>query len=99
MLVCFQKLMYCPLFPVLPVKNLEFTVFVFSGVDRGQHPLLAKTRPFVLVDGQRQSLAEALQVSGMKMAFRTGFSGLLGVVVTLMGHSRLDKVHIDLLVV
>ncbi|XP_030606048.1 disintegrin and metalloproteinase domain-containing protein 15 isoform X2 [Archocentrus centrarchus] len=32
-----------------------------TGVDRGQHPLLAKTRPFVLVDGQRQSLAEALQ--------------------------------------
>lgn len=32
-----------------------------TGVDRRWRPLLGKTRPFVLVDGQRRSLAEALQ--------------------------------------
>ncbi|XP_056237595.1 disintegrin and metalloproteinase domain-containing protein 15 isoform X1 [Seriola aureovittata] len=32
-----------------------------TGVDRRRHPLLEKIRPFVVVDGQRQSLAEALQ--------------------------------------
>ncbi|XP_034467400.1 disintegrin and metalloproteinase domain-containing protein 12 isoform X3 [Hippoglossus hippoglossus] len=32
-----------------------------TGVDRRWRPVLEKTRPFVLVDGQRRSLAEALQ--------------------------------------
>uniref|UniRef100_UPI0037E8E9D3 disintegrin and metalloproteinase domain-containing protein 12 isoform X2 n=1 Tax=Semicossyphus pulcher TaxID=241346 RepID=UPI0037E8E9D3 len=32
-----------------------------TGVDRWWRPLLGKTRPFILVDGQRRSLAEALQ--------------------------------------
>ncbi|XP_053288866.1 disintegrin and metalloproteinase domain-containing protein 15 isoform X4 [Pleuronectes platessa] len=32
-----------------------------TGADRGWRPLLEKTRPFVLMDGQRRSLAEALQ--------------------------------------
>uniref|UniRef100_A0AAZ1XTC9 ADAM metallopeptidase domain 15 n=1 Tax=Oreochromis aureus TaxID=47969 RepID=A0AAZ1XTC9_OREAU len=32
-----------------------------TGVDRRQRPLLAKTRPFVLVDGRRRSLAEAFR--------------------------------------
>ncbi|XP_005941115.1 disintegrin and metalloproteinase domain-containing protein 12 isoform X2 [Haplochromis burtoni] len=32
-----------------------------TGVDRRQRPLLAKTRPFVLVDGQRRSLEEAFR--------------------------------------
>ncbi|XP_028254716.1 disintegrin and metalloproteinase domain-containing protein 12 isoform X2 [Parambassis ranga] len=32
-----------------------------TGVDRRRRPLLEKTRPFILVDGQRRSLAEALQ--------------------------------------
>ncbi|XP_047217575.1 disintegrin and metalloproteinase domain-containing protein 15 isoform X3 [Girardinichthys multiradiatus] len=32
-----------------------------SGVDRLRRPFLEKTRPFVLVDGQRRSLAEAVQ--------------------------------------
>ncbi|XP_070767593.1 disintegrin and metalloproteinase domain-containing protein 12 [Enoplosus armatus] len=32
-----------------------------TGVDRSWRPLLEKTRPFILVDGQRRSLAEALQ--------------------------------------
>ncbi|XP_040900593.1 disintegrin and metalloproteinase domain-containing protein 15 isoform X3 [Toxotes jaculatrix] len=32
-----------------------------TGVDRWRRPLLEKTRPFILVDGQRRSLAEALQ--------------------------------------
>ncbi|XP_037532434.1 disintegrin and metalloproteinase domain-containing protein 15 [Nematolebias whitei] len=31
------------------------------GVDRRRRPVLEKTRPFILVDGQRRSLAEALQ--------------------------------------
>ncbi|XP_043973363.1 disintegrin and metalloproteinase domain-containing protein 15 isoform X2 [Gambusia affinis] len=32
-----------------------------TGVDRQRRPFLEKTRPFVLVDGQRRSLAEAVQ--------------------------------------
>ncbi|XP_045900594.1 disintegrin and metalloproteinase domain-containing protein 12 isoform X2 [Micropterus dolomieu] len=32
-----------------------------TGVDRWRRPLLEKTRPFIVVDGQRRSLAEALQ--------------------------------------
>ncbi|XP_074539619.1 disintegrin and metalloproteinase domain-containing protein 12 isoform X2 [Halichoeres trimaculatus] len=32
-----------------------------TGVDRRLRPLLGRTRPFILVDGQRRSLAEALQ--------------------------------------
>ncbi|XP_062254953.1 disintegrin and metalloproteinase domain-containing protein 15 isoform X5 [Platichthys flesus] len=32
-----------------------------TGVDRGWRPLLEKTRPFVLMDGERRSLTEALQ--------------------------------------
>uniref|UniRef100_A0A3P8PP56 Uncharacterized protein n=1 Tax=Astatotilapia calliptera TaxID=8154 RepID=A0A3P8PP56_ASTCA len=32
-----------------------------TGVDRRQRPLLAKTRPFVLVDGRRRSLEEAFR--------------------------------------
>ncbi|XP_044062736.1 disintegrin and metalloproteinase domain-containing protein 12 isoform X4 [Siniperca chuatsi] len=32
-----------------------------TGVDRRRRPLLEKTRPFVVVDGQRRSLSEALQ--------------------------------------
>lgn len=32
-----------------------------TGVDRWRRPLLQKTRPFVLVDGRRRSLTEALQ--------------------------------------
>ncbi|XP_023820253.1 disintegrin and metalloproteinase domain-containing protein 15 isoform X4 [Oryzias latipes] len=32
-----------------------------TGADRRRRPLLAKTRPFILVDGRRRSLAQALQ--------------------------------------
>ncbi|KAM9852018.1 disintegrin and metalloproteinase domain-containing protein 12 [Aulostomus maculatus] len=32
-----------------------------SGINRRRRPLLEKTRPFILVNGQRRSLAEALQ--------------------------------------
>ncbi|XP_042345655.1 LOW QUALITY PROTEIN: disintegrin and metalloproteinase domain-containing protein 15 [Plectropomus leopardus] len=39
-------------------ESLTSTV---TGVDRWRRPLLEKTRPFVLVDGQRRSLAAALQ--------------------------------------
>lgn len=48
--------------PALPV----YPVCVSSGVDRRRRPLLERTRPFVLVDGQRRSLTEALQVRRMK---------------------------------
>ncbi|MEQ2210734.1 hypothetical protein XENOCAPTIV_018393, partial [Xenoophorus captivus] len=37
-----------------------------SVVDRLRRPFLEKTRPFVLVDGQRRSLAEAVQVRAAK---------------------------------
>ncbi|XP_041798139.1 disintegrin and metalloproteinase domain-containing protein 15 isoform X2 [Chelmon rostratus] len=50
---------------LLPVDGhagrLDGLVATVTGVDRRRRPLLEKTRPFVLVDGQRRSLAEALQ--------------------------------------
>ncbi|XP_008296861.1 disintegrin and metalloproteinase domain-containing protein 12 isoform X2 [Stegastes partitus] len=39
----------------------SLTVSTVTGVDRRRRHLLEKTHPFVLVDGQRRSLAEALQ--------------------------------------
>lgn len=39
-----------------------------SGVDRRLRLLLEKTRPFILMDGQRRSLSEALQVIHMNMS-------------------------------
>uniref|UniRef100_A0AAQ6A4Q1 ADAM metallopeptidase domain 15 n=1 Tax=Amphiprion ocellaris TaxID=80972 RepID=A0AAQ6A4Q1_AMPOC len=39
----------------------SLTVSTVTGVDRQRRHLLEKTHPFVLVDGQRRSLAEALQ--------------------------------------
>lgn len=44
--------------------NRQLTAPVSSGADRRRRPLLAKTRPFILVDGRRRSLAQALQVRG-----------------------------------
>ncbi|MEQ2229779.1 hypothetical protein ILYODFUR_022357 [Ilyodon furcidens] len=47
----------------------EVQTFVFYRehcVDRLRRPFLEKTRPFVLVDGQRRSLAEAVQVRAAK---------------------------------
>ncbi|XP_076592836.1 disintegrin and metalloproteinase domain-containing protein 15 isoform X2 [Chaetodon auriga] len=50
---------------LLPVDGrtdrTDSLIAAVTGVDRQQRPLLEKTRPFVLVDGQRRSLTEALQ--------------------------------------
>ncbi|XP_041843012.1 disintegrin and metalloproteinase domain-containing protein 15 isoform X2 [Melanotaenia boesemani] len=39
----------------------ESVTAAMTGVDKRRRPFLGKTRPFILVDGRRRSLAEALQ--------------------------------------
>ncbi|XP_073341530.1 disintegrin and metalloproteinase domain-containing protein 12 isoform X3 [Pagrus major] len=46
---------------VLPLDGTDGLIATVTGVDRRWRPLLEKTRPFILVDGQRRSLTEALQ--------------------------------------
>ncbi|XP_008321204.1 disintegrin and metalloproteinase domain-containing protein 15 isoform X2 [Cynoglossus semilaevis] len=43
-----------------------------TGADRQRRPLLEKTRPFVLVDGHRQNLAEAFQSGGYNDTLQCG---------------------------
>lgn len=46
----------------------QFTPFnVSSGVDRWRRPLLDRTRPFAVIDRQKRSLMEALQVRHLMM--------------------------------